>query len=79
MGKKRGYIEATEAKDPKPSDVQVWRMIGEMIGANNRMEFMILEDTRKKDVIVELRKKGASVRQLERLTGVGRGIIQRLK
>ena len=36
------------------------------------------EDDSKRTVLKELKVRGASHRQLERLTGVGRGLIQKL-
>ena len=73
------FIEATEPQEPKPSDVQVWMLIVKMVGVSNRMDFLRLPDVTQRDVLMNLRQQGASVRQLERLTGIGRGIIQCLK
>ena len=72
------WLEMTEGREPKPSDVQVWKIIMEKVGARNRMEFLGLTDRKRREVLTDLRNHGASVRQLERLTGVGRGIIQGL-
>ena len=44
----------------------------------NSSAFQVLEDKSKRMVLKELKDKGASYRQLERLTGVGRGLIQKL-
>ena len=73
------FIEATEPQEPKPSDVQVWMLIMKRVGVSNRMDFLRLPDVTQRDVLMNLRQQGASVRQLERLTGIGRGIIQCLK
>ena len=62
----------------RPSDDQVWQMIIEMVGVTNSSAFQVLEDKSKRMVLKELKDKGASYRQLERLTGVGRGLIQKL-
>jgi hypothetical protein len=53
-------------------------MIIEMVGVTNSGTFQVLEDKSKRMVLKELKDKGASYRQLERLTGVGRGLIQKL-
>ena len=50
----------------------------EMVGVTNSSAFQVLEDKSKRMVLKELKDKGASYRQLERLTGVGRGLIQKL-
>ena len=63
---------------PRPSDQQVWRLIYEWTGAGDQAEFMGLSPGKKTEILISLRKKGASIRQLERLTGIGRGIIQNL-
>ena len=49
-----------------------------MVGVTNSSAFQVLEDKSKRMVLKELKDKGASYRQLERLTGVGRGLIQKL-
>lgn len=53
-------------------------MIIEMVNVANSSDFQKLEDESKRRVLKELKAKGASHRQLERLTGVGRGLIQKL-
>ena len=53
-------------------------MIIEMTGVTNSSAFQKLEDESKRTVLKELKVRGASHRQLERLTGVGRGLIQKL-
>ena len=62
----------------KPSDDQVWLMIKEQTGATSSTAFQQLADEIKRDTLRQLRDSGASHRQLERLTGVGRGLIQKL-
>ena len=53
-------------------------MIIEMTGVTKISAFQKLEDESKRTVLKELKVRGASHRQLERLTGVGRGLIQKL-
>ena len=74
-------IRCIDIEDPsrsRPSDDQVWQMIIEMVGVTNSSAFQKLEDGSKRMVLKELKARGASHRQLERLTGVGRGLIQKL-
>jgi hypothetical protein len=53
-------------------------LIKERTGVTNSSAFQQLEDGVKRDVLKYLKTKRASIRQLERLTGVGRGVIQSL-
>ena len=73
-----GCIDMEDPSRSRPSDDQVWQMIIEMTGVTNSSAFQMLEDVSKRKVLKELKSKGASHRQLERLTGVGRGLIQKL-
>ena len=73
-----GCIDMEDLSRGRPSDDQVWRMIIEMTGLTNSSAFQKLEDESKRRVLKELKARGASHRQLERLTGVGRGLIQKL-
>ena len=67
----------------KPSktltDENIWQMIARMTGVSNPTDFQKLEKEIQREALRELRKDGATVRQLQRLTGIGRGLIQRLK
>jgi len=63
---------------PKPSDGQVWLSIVKLCGARDKAEFLSLPAASRLTILTSLRRQGASVRQLESLTGIGRGIIQRL-
>lgn len=74
-------VRCIDIEDPsrsRPSDDQVWQMIIEMVGVPNSSAFQTLVDESKRMVLKELKSKGASHRQLERLTGIGRGLIQKL-
>ena len=71
-------LDIEDSSRSRPSDDQVWQMIIEMVGVTNSSAFQVLEDKSKRMVLKELKAKGASHRQLERLTGVGRGLIQKL-
>ena len=73
-----GCIDMEDPTRGRPADDQVWQMIIVMAGVANSSAFQKLDDESKKAVLKELKVRGASHRQLERLTGVGRGVIQKL-
>ena len=60
------------------SDEEAWKVIKELTGAANASEFQKLHRERQRETLRELGDLGASVRQLQRLTGLGRGLIQRI-
>lgn len=62
----------------RPSDDQVWAYIKDETGVTNSSAFQQLDSETRCRVLKELKEKGASHRQLERLTGIGRGVIQGL-
>ena len=62
----------------RPSDDQVWAYIKDETGVTNSSAFQQLDSGTKCKVLKDLKGKGASHRQLERLTGIGRGVIQGL-
>ena len=60
------------------SDDQVWQHIMKLTGVRNSSDFQKLDRDKQKETLRTLRDMGASVRQLERLTGLDRGLIQRI-
>ena len=58
------------------SDDQVWQEIIKLAGVTCSSDFQKLERQLQRKTLGLLRELGASVRQLERLTGISRGIIQ---
>ena len=62
----------------RPSDDQIWKKIMEMAGVTNSSAFQQLEESKKQEVFMKLKDSGASLRQLERLTGIGKGVIHRM-
>jgi len=62
----------------RPSDDQVWAYIKDKTGVTNSSAFQQLDSETRCRVLKELKEKGASHRQLARLTGIGRGVIQKL-
>jgi hypothetical protein len=70
-----------DSEEPKArlSEDQVWQDILSLAHTTTAIGFQQLDKNQQKDILRELRKRGASVRQLERLTGIGRGIIQNIR
>ena len=62
----------------RPSDDQVWMLIKERTGATSSTAFQKLDENKKREIFTVLRDEGASLRQLERLTGIGKGVIHRI-
>ena len=62
----------------RPSDDQVWLKIKDKTGVTNSTSFQQLDENKRKEMFLELKDCGASLRQLERLTGIGKGVIHRL-
>ena len=58
------------------SDDQVWQEIIKIAGVTCSSDFQKIDKTKQREALGQLRELGASVRQLERLTGISRGIIQ---
>ena len=60
------------------SDDQVWQQIIKLTGVTNSSDLQKLNKDKQRETLRTLLDIGASVRQLQRLTGLGRGIIQRV-
>ncbi len=60
------------------SDDQVWAVIVERAGVTNISAFQQLEENIKRETLTYLKDNGASLRQLERLTGISKSYIHRL-
>ena len=60
------------------SDEQVKQLINETAKTESASDFQRLGRNRQGEILRDLRKQGASIRQLERLTGISRGLISRL-
>ena len=67
-----------DASKGRPSDDQVMMLIKEKTGATNSSAFQQLPADIKKSVLIELKGKRASLRQLERLTGISKSMIYRM-
>ena len=71
-------LDIEEASKGRPSDDQVMMLIKEKTGATNSSAFQQLPAEIKRSVLVELKGRRASLRQLERLTGIGKTMIYRM-
>ena len=71
-------IDIEDASKGRPSDDQVMMLIKEKTGATNSSAFQQLPAEIKKSVLIELKGRRASLRQLERLTGIGKSMIYRM-
>ena len=69
-------IEGTSRR--RPSDDQVMTLIKTKTGTTDSSAFQQLDESIKQQVFLELKDCGASLRQLERLTGIGKGVIHRI-
>ncbi|MBQ6202986.1 MAG: hypothetical protein IJK46_02710 [Prevotella sp.] len=75
-------VQCLDNDNEKPrlrlSDDQVWQEIIKIAGVSNSSSFQQLEKEKQREALRMLLDIGASVRQLQRLTGLGRGLIQRV-
>lgn len=72
-------LDIEDASKGRPSDDQIMMLIKEKTGATNSSAFQQLPDDIKRSMLIELKSRRASLRQLERLTGIGKSLIYRLK
>ncbi len=61
------------------SDDQAWQQIIKVTGVSCSSEFQKLDREKQWQAFIQLKELGASVRQLQRLTGIDRGFIQRAR
>ena len=71
-------LEPKEYRAPKPTETQVLGMVRLMTTATTWDEFKAISRDEKLKTIKQLLQNGASIRQMEKLTGIGRGVIQNL-
>ena len=71
-------LDIEDASKGRPSDDQVMMLIKEKTGVTNSSVFQQLPDEIRRSVLIELKGKRASLRQLERLTGIGKSMIYRM-
>ena len=71
-------LDIEDSSKGRPSDDQVMLLIKEKTGATNSSAFQQLPDEIRRSVLIELKGRRASLRQLERLTGIGKSMIYRM-
>ena len=71
-------LEPKEYRAPKPTETQVLSMVRLMTTAMTWDEFNAFPKDERLKTIKQLLQNGASIRQMEKLTGIGRGTIQNL-
>ena len=71
-------LDIEDSSRLRPSDDQVMMLIKTKTGATNSSAFQLLDDATKQQIFLELKDSGASLRQLERLTGIGKGVIHHI-
>ena len=74
----RTILDIEDTSKGRPSDNQVMLLIKEKTGVTNSSAFQQLHEETKRSVLIELKGMRASLRQLERLTGIGKSMIFRM-
>ncbi len=70
-------LSANYDKKKRPSDAEVEKMIVEIIQSNNFQLLHQMNKAKRDKIIKKLKNRDASIRQLARITGLGRGIIEK--
>ena len=63
----------------RKSDKEISAMICSLGGLSNPLELQASEMNKRNEVLSEIKSAGASVRQIERVTGINRNVIQRAR
>lgn len=71
-------LDIEDSSKGRPSDDQVMLLVKEKTGATNSSAFQQLPEETKRSILIELKERRASLRQLERLTGIGKSMIYRM-
>ena len=71
-------LDIEDTSKGRPSDNQVMLLIKEKTGVTNSRAFQQLHEETKWSVLIELKGMRALLRQLERLTGIGKSMIFRM-
>jgi REP element-mobilizing transposase RayT len=72
------FLDLPEKKSPRLTEDKVKSLLKTVSGCTNITEFQALPKDERRHILLTLKKDGASIRQLNRLTGESRNIIQRL-
>lgn len=74
----RTILDIEDTSKGRPSDNQVMLLIKEKTGVMNSSVFQQLPEETKRSVLIELKGMRVSLRQLERLTEIGKSMIFRM-
>lgn len=75
----KNYDKCLEAEDIyRINDNEAKKLIVKLSKCNTASEFQALSIKRRDKFIRKLKEKGLSVRQIERLTGINRGVVQKI-
>ncbi len=70
-------LDIDEKERVRRTDEQVNMLMFECCGCRNPIEFQSLSDSKKEDCVREIYIKGASIRQISRLTGISKGLVEK--
>ena len=70
-------LDISETLRFKATDEQLKKEIQKLTGCNNIAEFLVLSDVIKSRLVCKLYSCGGSVRQISRLTGISKGIVEK--
>lgn len=79
LNQKDIFVGTHERTVNKMKDEEIYISIKRIINGKNPLEIDSWEKSRRNEMIVKLRRTGFSIRQIERATGISRGIIARCK
>ena len=70
-------LDVDEGERVRKTDEQVKVLVFRCCGCKNLREFQRLADSKKEDCVREIYHNGASIRQISRLTGVCKGLVEK--
>ena len=73
----RSVMEINELIRPYVTEEQARRILVKLCGAQSTADFQRLPQAEQAEIVALARKRGVSIRQLNRLTGLSRGMIER--
>ena len=69
--------ECLEYMTPKHDDAWALQVIRKQLNVKSGMSLQAMDRAERNEALRKLKKAGLSVRQIERLTGINRGIVQK--
>ena len=60
-------------------DIWAWEVIRKRLKVQSGTILQFWDKTKRNDALKQLMEEGLSIRQIERLTGISRGVIQKIK